>query len=257
MPAPDIVDTAAEAAELELPPLIVREPFAAFLDEHGLGEGELEAERIGEGHSNVTFLIRRGDRRLVLRRPPRPPLPPSAHDVLREARVLCGGGGHRGARARGARRVRRRVGARRALLRDGGGERQRGHRHHPASARQSGGARADRPGADRRARRDPRGRLARLRPRGLRQAHRLPGAPAAPLRTGCGSTTRPASCRACRSSATGSRRNLPESPAATIVHGDYRLGNVMVADDAPGRRGRRSSTGSWPRSAIRWPTWAT
>ena len=32
--------------------------------------------------------MRRGDLRVVLRRPPRPPLPPSAHDVLREARLL-------------------------------------------------------------------------------------------------------------------------------------------------------------------------
>jgi aminoglycoside phosphotransferase (APT) family kinase protein len=66
----------------------VREPLESFLDEHGLGDGRLEAERIGEGHSNVTFLIRRGGERLVVRRPPRPPLPPSAHDVLREARLL-------------------------------------------------------------------------------------------------------------------------------------------------------------------------
>lgn len=29
--------------------------------------------------------------------------------------------------------------------------------------------------------------------------------------------------------------NLPESPPATIVHGDYRLGNVMVSGDAPAR----------------------
>jgi aminoglycoside phosphotransferase (APT) family kinase protein len=29
--------------------------------------------------------------------------------------------------------------------------------------------------------------------------------------------------------------NLPESPPATIVHGDYRLGNTMVADDPPAR----------------------
>ena len=29
--------------------------------------------------------------------------------------------------------------------------------------------------------------------------------------------------------------NMPESPAATIVHGDYRLGNTMVADDLPAR----------------------
>jgi aminoglycoside phosphotransferase (APT) family kinase protein len=27
--------------------------------------------------------------------------------------------------------------------------------------------------------------------------------------------------------------NMPESPESTIVHGDYRLGNVMMADDAP------------------------
>ncbi len=84
----DVVDTAEDAAGLELPPLVVREPLEAFLDAHGIGEGRLEAERIGEGHSNITFLVRRGDARVVLRRPPRPPLPPSAHDVLREARLL-------------------------------------------------------------------------------------------------------------------------------------------------------------------------
>ena len=43
---------------------------------------------IGEGHSNVTYLIERDGIEVVLRRPPRPPLPPSAHDVLREARLL-------------------------------------------------------------------------------------------------------------------------------------------------------------------------
>jgi aminoglycoside phosphotransferase (APT) family kinase protein len=88
MGSPDVVDTPAEAADLEPAPLVVREPLEAFLDRHGIGEGRLEAERIGEGHSNLTFLIRRGSTRVVLRRPPRPPLPPSAHDVLREARLL-------------------------------------------------------------------------------------------------------------------------------------------------------------------------
>jgi aminoglycoside phosphotransferase (APT) family kinase protein len=83
-----IVDTHAEAAALELAPLLVREPLADFLDAQGLGSGPLEAETLGEGHSNVTFLVRRGATELVLRRPPRPPLPPSAHDVLREARLL-------------------------------------------------------------------------------------------------------------------------------------------------------------------------
>ena len=84
----DVVDTVEDAADLELPPLVVRAPLEAFLDAHGIGVGRLEAERIGEGHSNITFLVRRGDARVVLRRPPRPPLPPSAHDVLREARLL-------------------------------------------------------------------------------------------------------------------------------------------------------------------------
>jgi aminoglycoside phosphotransferase (APT) family kinase protein len=86
--ASDIVDTPQEAAEQEPPPLIVRESLAAYLEEHGLGSGELSAERIGEGHSNITYLVRRGSERFVLRRPPRPPLPPSAHDVLREWRLL-------------------------------------------------------------------------------------------------------------------------------------------------------------------------
>ena len=88
MGSPDVVDTPQEAGELELPPLVVREPLEAFLDRQGIGEGRVEVERIGEGHSNFTFLVRRGDARVVLRRPPRPPLPPSAHDVLREARLL-------------------------------------------------------------------------------------------------------------------------------------------------------------------------
>src|SRR5215218_646637 len=88
-----IVDTHADAAALELAPLLIREPLAAFLDEHGLAPGDeaggpLQAEPVGEGHSNVTYLIHRGETELVLRRPPRPPLPPSAHDVLREARLL-------------------------------------------------------------------------------------------------------------------------------------------------------------------------
>jgi aminoglycoside phosphotransferase (APT) family kinase protein len=84
----DIVQTAAEAQGNERPPLLVLEPLRAFLDAHGLGEGEIEASPIGEGHSNVTYLLRRGEAEMVLRRPPRPPLPPSAHDVLREARLL-------------------------------------------------------------------------------------------------------------------------------------------------------------------------
>ena len=86
--ADDIVRTHAEAAEGAREPLLVLEPLLAFLDANGLGDGEAEIEPIGDGHSNVTYALRRGDAELVVRRPPRGPLPPSAHDVLREARVL-------------------------------------------------------------------------------------------------------------------------------------------------------------------------
>jgi aminoglycoside phosphotransferase (APT) family kinase protein len=83
-----IVDTHEEASALAQPPLLIRRPLEAFLDAHGLGAGALSAEPVGEGHSNVTYEIRRGNDAWVLRRPPRPPLPPSAHDVLREAFLL-------------------------------------------------------------------------------------------------------------------------------------------------------------------------
>ena len=87
----DVVATHAAAAVAAREPLLVLEPLRTFLAAHGLladGDEDLRAEPLGEGHSNVTFLLRCGARELVLRRPPRGPLPPSAHDVLREARLL-------------------------------------------------------------------------------------------------------------------------------------------------------------------------
>ncbi len=84
----DLVESSDEAARQVIPPLVVREALCAFLDQQDLGEGPLEVERIGDGHSIETFMLRRGDRRMVMRRPPRPPFAPGAHDVLREARVL-------------------------------------------------------------------------------------------------------------------------------------------------------------------------
>jgi len=65
------------------------ESIAAYLTANGLGTGELRIEPIGNGHSNLSFVLIQPDRKLVLRRPPRPPFPPSAHDVLREARIIA------------------------------------------------------------------------------------------------------------------------------------------------------------------------
>jgi aminoglycoside phosphotransferase (APT) family kinase protein len=82
----DIIRTPAERRAQAREPLLVLEPLRRFL--HGAGlqaPADLDAAPIGEGHSNVTFALSSG---VVLRRPPRGPLPPSAHDVLREARLL-------------------------------------------------------------------------------------------------------------------------------------------------------------------------
>jgi len=83
------VETRVQASALRRPPLLVLEAVRSFLDEHGLGSGELRAARVGRGGgSNFSFLVEReSGERYVLRRPPRPPLPPSAHDVVREARL--------------------------------------------------------------------------------------------------------------------------------------------------------------------------
>jgi len=80
--------TAADAEGNSVAPLIVLDRIEAFLDEHGLGSGPLRVSRIGvPGGSNFSFLLERDEGRYVLRRPPRPPLPPSAHDMVREARL--------------------------------------------------------------------------------------------------------------------------------------------------------------------------
>lgn len=68
-------------------PLLILDRLEAFLDAEGIGTGPLGWSRIGEGQSNVTYRISRGDKDLVLRRGPRPPLPPSTHDMVREARI--------------------------------------------------------------------------------------------------------------------------------------------------------------------------
>lgn len=81
----DVVATAADAGSM--PPLLVVDTVEKYLDGLGIGDGPLQWQRIGDGQSNVTFLLRRGDRQVVLRRGPRPPIPRSTHDMLREARL--------------------------------------------------------------------------------------------------------------------------------------------------------------------------
>jgi aminoglycoside phosphotransferase (APT) family kinase protein len=83
----EVVATRQDAERLDAPSLLVLEPLAEFLDTRGIGRGPLAWERIGDGQSNVTYRIRRGSDSVVLRRGPRPPLPRSTHDMVREARI--------------------------------------------------------------------------------------------------------------------------------------------------------------------------
>jgi aminoglycoside phosphotransferase (APT) family kinase protein len=83
----DVVDTAAEAAALDAPPLLIVDVLTDYLDRQGIGTGPIRWDRIGEGQSNVTFRIRRDDIDVVLRRGPRPPIPKSTHDMVREAKI--------------------------------------------------------------------------------------------------------------------------------------------------------------------------
>jgi aminoglycoside phosphotransferase (APT) family kinase protein len=60
-----------------------------FLDEAGLGVlDEDSAAPLGAGESNITLELNTDAGQLVLRRPPEGPLSPKTHDVIREARIL-------------------------------------------------------------------------------------------------------------------------------------------------------------------------
>ena len=51
-------------------------------------QGPFDLKRLGEGQSCLTFLVRGDGWEVVLRRPPRGDLPPTAFDVTREYRVM-------------------------------------------------------------------------------------------------------------------------------------------------------------------------
>jgi aminoglycoside phosphotransferase (APT) family kinase protein len=64
-------------------------PLEAYLRQHFPdAAGSLTVEQFPHGHSNLTYLLRLGDRELVLRRPPFGNQVKGAHDMGREYRVL-------------------------------------------------------------------------------------------------------------------------------------------------------------------------
>jgi aminoglycoside phosphotransferase (APT) family kinase protein len=67
------------------------QPFDAWLRRElpdVIGDGSWSAEVISGGLSNITYRLDVGGRRLILRRPPVGEILPSAHDVVREYRVM-------------------------------------------------------------------------------------------------------------------------------------------------------------------------
>ncbi|HEX8104154.1 MAG TPA: phosphotransferase family protein [Solirubrobacteraceae bacterium] len=231
----DIVRTRAEAEGNAREPLVVLEPLIAFLDAQGLapGAGDPSLAPIGEGHSNVTYALTRGDSELVLRRPPRGPLPPSAHDVLREARVLRGLAGQA------------RVPAVRAVCEDPGVigapfyvmERVAGDvvtsavppaLDSPEDRRRLGeeliDALVEIHAVDWRAA----GLEGFGKPTGYleRQVQRF---------TGLWEHNRTRDVPAVERVGRWLAANLPESPPATVVHGDFRLGNALFGSAPPAR----------------------
>src|SRR6478609_2790571 len=72
------------------PPGLDLARVADWLDatEPGLRQGELTAEVIAGGRSNLTYRVTDGSQSWALRRPPLGHVLPTAHDMAREYRVL-------------------------------------------------------------------------------------------------------------------------------------------------------------------------
>ena len=228
----DIVRTRTERADSAREPLLVLDPLIEFLAANQLeAPADLTATPIGDGHSNVTFALSTG---VILRRPPRGPLPPSAHDVLREARLL---------RALAPTNVRtpavlavcddvELIGAPFYVMEQVKGDVVTTELPEPL----------DNP--------EQRARIADELIDALVELHAVDwtsiglegfGKPEGYLQRqlrrflGLWEHNRTRELPQVEEVAEWLRTNMPESPPATIVHGDYRLGNTMLASGAPAR----------------------
>lgn len=66
------------------------EKLQVYLEEHlpDLPKGTLSVRQYPTGASNLTYLLEIGSWQAILRRPPRGPIPPKAHDMRRESTLL-------------------------------------------------------------------------------------------------------------------------------------------------------------------------
>jgi aminoglycoside phosphotransferase (APT) family kinase protein len=87
MATTELLDEAAMAERLTSW-LAASKPVGSPTDLPADARDEVTVRRLAEGHSNLTYVVAVGGRELILRRPPSGPLLPTAHDVVREYRVL-------------------------------------------------------------------------------------------------------------------------------------------------------------------------
>jgi aminoglycoside phosphotransferase (APT) family kinase protein len=89
-PAVDAAQTTTGPESGRPPKGVDLDRLAAHLAEHRpeLAAGPLRARLIAGGKSNLTYLLRAGDREMVLRRPPLGHVLATAHDMAREHRVI-------------------------------------------------------------------------------------------------------------------------------------------------------------------------
>jgi aminoglycoside phosphotransferase (APT) family kinase protein len=73
--------------------LVAEPPLRRWIGDRLPGDGPFGIERVTSGHSNEIFRLSRSGSSCLLRRPPRVPNAPGAHDMAREYRVLKALGG--------------------------------------------------------------------------------------------------------------------------------------------------------------------
>ncbi|MGW1202599.1 phosphotransferase family protein [Streptomyces cyaneofuscatus] len=230
----EVVESWDRADHLESPPLLVVDTVSAFLDAQGIGRGPLTWQRIGDGHSNVTYLIGRGGDVIVLRRGPRPPLPKSTHDMVREARIqkILHGHGIPVPEIIAVCEDEAVLGVPFYLMGRLDGtvvtDSIPAHLSTVEQRRATGEAVVD--------------TLVSLHSIDVTQGELSPiGSPDGYLRRqverfrGLWEVNTTRSLRAVERLADWLARNLPTSQAASVVHGDYRMGNLMFAPQAPAR----------------------
>ena len=211
-------------------------PFDAlesYLDAEGLGSGPITATPIGDGASNLTYRLERGETRVVLRRPPPPPLPPSAHDVVREARIQLGLApvGVRVPKVLAVCEDDSILGVPFYLMEELDG----------AVVSDELPRAIDTPEERRRLGEDLLDGLVQLHAVDWEACGLTIGKPTGYLErqlrrwSGLWEVNATREVKACVELGRRLAETMPPSPPSTVVHGDYRLGNVMISNEAPAR----------------------